>query len=69
LRESGCKAKVIFVTVHEDQEYIQAAFSAGASGYVLKSRLASDLVSVLQGAMQGQKFTSPAGIGTSAFAD
>ena len=69
LRELGSKAKVVFVTVHEDQDYIQAAFSAGASGYVFKSRMASDLIPAVQGAMQGQKFTSPLGISASIVAD
>lgn len=59
LRDSGCRAKVIFLTVHEDREYVDAAFSVGALGYVLKSRVASDLIPAIQGALQGCRFTSP----------
>lgn len=29
LRESVCEAKVIFLTVHEDRDYVEAAFSVG----------------------------------------
>ena len=58
LRGSGCKAKVIFLTVHEDRDYVEAAFSAGALGYVLKSRVATDLIPAVQEALQGHKFTS-----------
>src|SRR6516162_9326570 len=34
LRETDCKAKLIFLTVHEDQDYVEAAFSLGALAYV-----------------------------------
>src|SRR5436305_14840525 len=58
LRDLGCKAKIVFVTIHEDPDYIEAAFSVGATGYVFKSRLATDLVPAVHGALQGQKFIS-----------
>jgi DNA-binding NarL/FixJ family response regulator len=32
LREKDCKAKLIFLTVHDDQDYVGAAFSIGALG-------------------------------------
>jgi DNA-binding NarL/FixJ family response regulator len=49
---------MVFFTVHEDPDYIEAAFSVGATAYVFKSRLATDLVPAVQGALQGQKFVS-----------
>jgi DNA-binding NarL/FixJ family response regulator len=58
LRESGCRAKVIFLTVHEDQDYVDAAFSVGASGYVFKSRVATDLIPAVEEVLQGYSFTS-----------
>jgi DNA-binding NarL/FixJ family response regulator len=58
LRDLGCRAKIVFVTVHEDPDYIEAAFSVGATGYVFKSRLVTDLVSAVNCALQGQKFIS-----------
>jgi DNA-binding NarL/FixJ family response regulator len=57
LRERGCKAKVIFVTVHQDVDYIEAAFSVGASGYVLKFRVATDLIPTVEAALQANLFT------------
>jgi DNA-binding NarL/FixJ family response regulator len=36
LRELGCRSRIIFVTGQEDRDYVEAAFSLGASGYVLK---------------------------------
>src|SRR5689334_5014555 len=55
LRETGCKAKIIFFTVHHDQDYVEAAFSTGALGYVLKPRLATDLIPAIEEALQGRK--------------
>jgi len=58
LRDSSCRAKLIFLTVHEDRDYVEAAFSLGACGYVLKRRIDSDLIPALQGALEGRTFTS-----------
>ena len=43
LRSDFCMSKIVFLTVHEELEFIRAAFDAGASGYVFKSRLNTDL--------------------------
>src|SRR5262249_37847411 len=58
LRETDCKAKLIFLTVHEDQDYVDAAFSMGALGYVLKPRFTTDLIPAIREALQGRRFTS-----------
>jgi DNA-binding NarL/FixJ family response regulator len=50
---------VIFLTVHDDPDYVEAAFSAGALGYVLKTRLAVDLLPAVRDALQGYTFVSP----------
>jgi CheY-like chemotaxis protein len=34
LRTAGSTAKIVFLTVHRDPEYVQAALAAGAQGYV-----------------------------------
>jgi DNA-binding NarL/FixJ family response regulator len=58
LRESGSNAKIIFLTVHEDPDFVQAALETGAVGYVLKSRMASDLRAAVKEALAGQLFVS-----------
>ena len=58
LKKSGSTAKIIFLTVHEDPDFVQAALETGALGYVLKSRMASDLRVAVKGAMDGQLFIS-----------
>ncbi len=60
LRRVGCSAKIVFLTVHADRDYAREAFEAGACGYVLKPRLASDLIPALKGALSGKIFISAA---------
>jgi len=47
LKQSGCRAKLVFLAVHEDSDYVRAGLQAGGSAYVIKARLASDLTSAL----------------------
>ena len=58
LQRKTCRTKVVFLTVHEDQDYVDAAFAAGASGYVTKSHVASDLVPAIREALDGHIFVS-----------
>jgi DNA-binding NarL/FixJ family response regulator len=50
---------VVMLTVHADPDYARAALAAGAAGYVVKSRLATDLVPALRAAGAGGRFLSP----------
>jgi DNA-binding NarL/FixJ family response regulator len=59
LKATGSRAKIVFLTVYEDTDYVRAAQSAGALGYVVKSRLASDLPIALREALAGRCFVSP----------
>jgi DNA-binding NarL/FixJ family response regulator len=59
LRDSGCSAKIIFLTVHEDIDYVNAALAAGGSAYVVKSRLNIDLFSAIKAVLSNKLFVSP----------
>lgn len=59
LRRVGCQAKLVFLTVHNDPDYVHAAFQAGGTAYVIKSRLATDLVTAIDEALAGRAFVSP----------
>ncbi len=54
LREMGSPAKIVFLTISQDEDYIAAALAAGAAGYVLKARMRSDLVPALREALAGR---------------
>lgn len=58
LQAGNCRAKVIFLSVHEGPEFVEAACSAGASGYVSKARLSTDIIPAIHKAMLGQIFIS-----------
>ena len=58
LRSTNPRTKVVFLTVHHDQDFVDAAFSAGASGYVTKSRLTTDLVPAVREALEGRTYVS-----------
>jgi DNA-binding NarL/FixJ family response regulator len=58
LQAADSQAKIIFLTVYEGRDFVDAAFSAGASGYVNKGRLSSDLIPAIHEAMLGRLFIS-----------
>ncbi len=58
LKESGSTAKIVFLTVHEDLDFVQAALRAGALGYVVKRRMVSDLRRAIKEALAGRVFIS-----------
>jgi DNA-binding NarL/FixJ family response regulator len=59
LRVSGCRSKVVFLTVHSDPDFVRVCLDAGALGYVVKSRMATELVFAIQEALAGRTFVSP----------
>jgi len=59
LRGMHRRTKILFLTIHEEPEYISAAFSVGACGYVTKRRLASDLALAIREVSVGRNFLSP----------
>ena len=59
LRAAGCRAKIVFLTVHGDPDYVRAALNAGGQGYVVKCRLVSDLLLAVREALDGRLFISP----------
>jgi DNA-binding NarL/FixJ family response regulator len=59
LQRAGCRAKLVFLTVQEDPDYVRAAMEAGGAAYVVKARLASDLIPAIHEALAGRRFVSP----------
>ena len=59
LRRSHRPARLVFLTVHEDADFTQAALDAGGLGYVVKVRLATDLPSAIRAALADRRFISP----------
>jgi DNA-binding NarL/FixJ family response regulator len=53
------KPRVIFLTVHEDQAFVDEAKALGAMGYVLKRSRPSVLVDAIRSAHEGRFFLCP----------
>jgi DNA-binding NarL/FixJ family response regulator len=58
LRVAGSTAEIVFLTVHDDAEFVEAAQAAGGIGYVIKARLASDLLQAVREAREHRPFVS-----------
>ena len=58
LRDSGCKSRIVFLTVHSDPEFVRRCLSTGAFGYVAKRRMASELITAIREALDGRIFVS-----------
>src|SRR5260370_4870653 len=54
------QAKVLTLTRHGDQGYVQELLRAGASGYVLKQSAATELLRAIRTVAEGQNFLDPA---------
>jgi DNA-binding NarL/FixJ family response regulator len=59
LRDRHSPAKIIFLSMHEDIEFVTAGFDTGAFGYVFKSRVAEDLRKAIDMVWAGGRFVSP----------
>ncbi len=50
--------KIVFLSVYEDSEFVTSAFAAGASAYVFKSCIATDLIPAIDQVRSGGMFVS-----------
>jgi DNA-binding NarL/FixJ family response regulator len=51
--------QVLFLTMHEAEEYFFRALRAGAAGYVIKRTAAADLLAAVRAVARGESFLSP----------
>jgi len=59
LREQGYAGEIVFLTVHEDPDFVTAAIGAGGRGYVIKSRMNVDLKMAVESVLSHRIFVSP----------
>ncbi len=58
LREKGSTAKIVFLTIHSEDEFVSACFAEGALGYVAKTHMKTDLIPAINAALSGRHFIS-----------
>jgi hypothetical protein len=56
LKRIGSRAPIVFLTMHEDEEFVAHGFRSGGRGYVLKTRLHEDLITAIERVLSGQLF-------------
>jgi len=59
LRRTGSRSRLVFISVWDDADYMDEATRVGADGYVVKSRLASDLVPAVASALERRRSDEP----------
>jgi len=58
LREMGATSAIVFLTIHESSEFVEACLAEGALGFVVKSQMKTDLIPAINAALSGQCFVS-----------
>ena len=59
LLELSPGSKVIVLSVHDEPTVVRSALAAGASGFVLKRAIASDLLDAVDAVLTGGHYVSP----------
>ena len=59
IRQQTPEVRVLFLTMHEAEEYFFRALRAGAAGYIIKRTAASELVAAVRAVARGDAFLSP----------
>ncbi len=59
LRKKGSDTPIVFLTVHEEADFVSEALASGGSAYVVKSHMTNDLIPAIQAALAGELFISP----------
>jgi two-component system response regulator NreC len=53
------ETRVLVLTMHDDPEYLRSALAAGASGYLLKRAVDSELIAAIRAVHRGGVFVDP----------
>jgi DNA-binding NarL/FixJ family response regulator len=59
LRKATPEAKILVLTMHDDESYLRQALRSGAAGYVLKKAVDSELLSAVRAVMRGEVYVHP----------
>ena len=59
IRQAAPKAQILVLSMQDDPSYVREAFSAGASGYVLKEAADSELVAAIKEVAGGGRYVHP----------
>lgn len=58
LKRRGNKARIVFLTVHEDSDIMATCLAVGGLGYVAKVLMETDLIPAMNSALAGRPYVS-----------
>ena len=61
IKERDSEIRIVFLTLHDDFDFREAALATGAEGYVTKGRMGSDLLVAVGKVLAGRKFVGVSG--------
>jgi DNA-binding NarL/FixJ family response regulator len=56
LRQMGSSARLVFLTIHSEEEFMNACKAEGALGYVLKTKMKTQLIPAILAALAGESY-------------
>ena len=59
IKQKYPQVKILILTIHETNQYLSQMLQAGASGYVVKTTAASELISAIRAVYQGDVYLYP----------
>lgn len=59
IKQKRLATKIIFLTMHKDERFLNTAFDLGIQGYVLKDSAVAEIVQCIKSVIEGSVFVSP----------
>lgn len=59
LREKGLTLQVVFLTMHKDEQFLNAALDLGVKGFLVKDSAADEVLDCINAVINGEEFISP----------
>jgi DNA-binding NarL/FixJ family response regulator len=60
VRQKQSPVKIIFLTMHKDERFLNAALDIGVKGYLLKDSAVTEIIASIKAVASGQDYVSPA---------
>jgi DNA-binding NarL/FixJ family response regulator len=60
LGKRGLETKILVLSMHENQNYVEEVLRAGAAGYIVKNAAPDDLLAAIDAVREGASYLSPA---------
>ena len=59
LREKGVTLQFVFLTMHKDEQFLNAALDLGVKGFLVKDSAAEEVIDCVNAVVKGEEFISP----------